>query len=230
MAANNSVIEIIGEVTLPLCLGGLGDRRLDTIALISPYVEELMIGAGWLKEHNCVWSFGSSRLSIDGQQYESMTRRGTRRCRRVYTTTDVVIPARYQMDAPARSTIVTMREKVTDQMIDSRRLRPAVYLERTILPGAHRNLAVRSVNTTNREQKLPSDTFLGPLQPVEMASNQSEDRTVFPTKEDTEEGRSSGSVRGGPTAMEKLIQNLPDGLTTEQRKKTVALLAEYDVF
>ena len=30
--------------------------------------------------------------------------------------------------------------------------------------------------------------------------------------------------------MEKLIQNLPDGLTTEQRKKTAALLAEYEVF
>jgi len=47
-----------------------------------------MIGVGWLKEHNCVWSFGSSRLSIDGQQYESMTRRGTPRCRRVYTLHD----------------------------------------------------------------------------------------------------------------------------------------------
>jgi len=66
MAANNSVIEIIGEVTLLLCLG---DQRMDTIALISPDVEELMIGADWLKEHNCVWSFGSSLLSIDGQQF-----------------------------------------------------------------------------------------------------------------------------------------------------------------
>jgi len=51
MAANNSVIEIIGEVNLPLYLS---DRRLDTIALFSPDVEELMIGAAWLKEHNCV--------------------------------------------------------------------------------------------------------------------------------------------------------------------------------
>ena len=228
MAANNSVIEIIGEVTLPLYLG---DRRVDTIALISPDVEELMIGAGWLKEHHCVWSFGSGHLSIDGQQYEPMTRRGTLRCRRVYTTTDVAIPARHQVDAPARATIVTMKGKVTDQMIDSRRLGPGVYVGRTILPGAHRNLAVRLVNTTNREQKLPSDTFLGPLLSVDTSSYQSEDRTVFPAKEETEGRRSSGSDRGRPTAMEKLIQNLPGGLTTEQRKKTAALLTEYeDVF
>ena len=111
MAANNSVIEIIGEVTLPLYLG---DRRVDTVALISPDVEELMIGADWLQEHNCVWSFGSGHLSIDGQQHESMTQKGTLRCRRVYTTSDVVIPARHQVNAPARSTIATMKRKVTD--------------------------------------------------------------------------------------------------------------------
>jgi len=79
-----------------------------------------------------------------------------------------------------------MRKKVTDQMIDSRRLGPGVYVGRTILPGAHLNLAVRLVNTTNREQKLSSDTFLGPLLSVEKASSQSEDRTVFLTKEETE--------------------------------------------
>jgi len=63
-----------------------------------------------------------------------------------------------------------------------------------------------------------------------MAPDQSEDPKVFSTKGETER-RSSGSVLGKPTAIEKLIQDLPSGLTIEQRKKTVVLLTKYeDVF
>ena len=61
-AANGSEIEL-SEVVVPFVLN---DWRLDTFALVSPDIEEVMIGSDWLEEHQCVWNFGGKQLFIDG--------------------------------------------------------------------------------------------------------------------------------------------------------------------
>ena len=50
-AANRSEIEITGEVVVPFVLN---DQRIDTFALVTPDIEEVMIGSGWMAEHECV--------------------------------------------------------------------------------------------------------------------------------------------------------------------------------
>jgi len=62
-AANGSESELFGEVTVPFTLN---DRSIDKFALVSPDVEEVMIGADWLKQHSCIWDFGGGQLYIDG--------------------------------------------------------------------------------------------------------------------------------------------------------------------
>jgi len=54
-AANGTEIEIVGEVTVPLLLDG---RCIDTTALVSPDVEEVILGSDWLQAHTCLWDFG----------------------------------------------------------------------------------------------------------------------------------------------------------------------------
>ena len=46
LAANSTEIEIVGEVTVPQLLDG---RCVDTTALVSPDVEEVMLGSDWLQ-------------------------------------------------------------------------------------------------------------------------------------------------------------------------------------
>jgi len=61
-AANGTEIELSGETMVPFVLN---DRGIDTFALVSPDVEEVMIGADLLKEHRCIWDFGGSQLFIE---------------------------------------------------------------------------------------------------------------------------------------------------------------------
>jgi len=48
MAANGTEVQLDGEATIPFEMEG---RRLDTEALVSPDIEEPMIGAEWMKAH-----------------------------------------------------------------------------------------------------------------------------------------------------------------------------------
>ena len=50
-AANNTKLLVTGEANLPLMLNG---RCLRTFAIITPDVEEVMLGADWLQTHNCL--------------------------------------------------------------------------------------------------------------------------------------------------------------------------------
>ena len=62
-AANNTEIEIVGRVIAPFRLGG---RVFDADALVSPDVQEVMLGSNCLRHHKCLWDFGTSRLYING--------------------------------------------------------------------------------------------------------------------------------------------------------------------
>jgi len=69
-AANSTEIELSGETMIPFTLN---DRSIETFALISPDVEEVMIGADWLKEHRCIWDFSGSQLFVDGRSIKQET-------------------------------------------------------------------------------------------------------------------------------------------------------------
>ena len=60
--ANGSEIDLTGEAIVPFILE---DRRTDTFALVSPDVEEVMIGSDWLEKHKCIWDFGGGQLFIE---------------------------------------------------------------------------------------------------------------------------------------------------------------------
>jgi len=57
--ANGTDVQLDREATIPYEVDG---RRLDTEALISPDIEEPMIGAEWMKAHRCLWDFRGSEL------------------------------------------------------------------------------------------------------------------------------------------------------------------------
>jgi len=66
-------------------------------ALISDDVEEVMLGADWLKENRCVWDFGTGDLSINGCPAVTLTQKGYNKCRRVMVQEPIEIPPRSQM-------------------------------------------------------------------------------------------------------------------------------------
>ena len=74
---------------IPFVLNG---RRMDTFALVSPDIEEVMIGADWLEKHQCIWNFGGKQLFIDGYPAVTLSRKKKLRWRRLFSESDVTSP------------------------------------------------------------------------------------------------------------------------------------------
>ena len=169
-AANGTETDISGEVTIPLLLK---DRCFRTYALVSPDVDEIMLGADWLHQHNCVWDFANRQIIIDGDAPIPLIRRRGIRCRRVFLQDDALLPPKQEINIHARSTIVAPSQSSSDYTVDAHRVRPGLYVGRTLLPATHRNLRIRMVNTTLSPQFLPSGTCVGSLSPVDVVDDTS---------------------------------------------------------
>ena len=213
-AANGSEIEIAGEAMIPLLLNG---RCLSTRALVSPDVEEVMLGSDWLQAHECLWDFGRGELYIDGQAAVTLSRKHRLCCRRVFAQEDVVLPPRQQVDISARSTLLSPRAVGADWIVDSHQVCPGLYVGRTLLPAAHHDIKVRMVNTTAKPQVIPNGTCLGNLQLVDVIDEPESAKILAPADK-------------APAAdvMTALMEKLPDDMTSEQRQQVQELLGRYD--
>ena len=103
-AANGSEIEVAGEACVPMWLDG---RRIDTFALVSPDIEEIMLGADWLQAHNCLWDFGKGKLFINGRAAVPLSRKRPLCCRRIYLQEEAMLPPMQQVNVVARATLLS---------------------------------------------------------------------------------------------------------------------------
>ena len=210
-AANNTKIAVEGQTILPFVLNG---QRVDTFALVSADVEEVMIGADWLKEHGCLWDFSGSRLFVDRRPAVTLSRKRHLQCRRLYLAEDVLIPPRQQLETPATSTLLSLRIPGGTDMVENRQLRPGVFLGRALLPKRHRDLKVKVVNTTTEPTVLRSGTWLGNLCPATVMEGAKEDMKDVPKR-----------------TQETLMSQLPEDLTASQRSKVAEHLDRFnDIF
>jgi len=205
LAANDTEVTIIGEAAIPLTLE---NRSLKTFALLSPDVEEVMLGIDWLRKNKCIWDFCNQRLYVDGLQVPLLNQEGHTRCRRVLIQEDTTIPPRGELDIPARSTLLSIRNVGSEGMVESRRLRSGVYVGRTLLPPSHKGLQVRMANTTNKPQLVKRGTCLGELDTVEVLDDKpriEEDDKLIEPQDDV---------------REILMDKLPEDMTMQRRWKT----------
>ena len=193
---------------IPFVLNG---RRMDTFAVVSPDVEEVMIGSDWLEEHRCLWNFGDKQLSIDGHSVATVTEGKNLRCRRLYSEEDVAIPPRQQVEAPVRSTLSSLTPPTTSEMVETREVKPGVYIERALLTPELRGQTVSIVNTTD-PMVLKSGTWLGDLRPVKVVN----------CPEVPEE-----ALRLGDRARKVFSEGLPKDLTPTQHRQVTELMDKF---
>jgi predicted aspartyl protease/transposase InsO family protein len=239
-AANGTEVEVTGETKVALKLDG---RRIETFALVSPDVEEVMLGADWLQTHNCLWDFGNGKLYIDGRAAVPLSRKRSLCCRRVYVQEELILPPKQQVNVVARSTLCTPSRVVADSwVIESRQLRSGLYVGRTLLPSTHRDLLVRMINTTSEPQLLPINTCLGNLAPVEVLEGTASmlpatcgEQAATEKREQLAPINEAASVATGTEAaksteeiVEVLTSKLPGDLTADQQLSVRQLLMQYD--
>src|SRR5208282_5980558 len=104
-----------------------------------------------------------NQIFIRGKSHKPFARQGPPRCRRVFVTSDIVVPARQQIDLPVRSTINSLKLCKGTFATEPRSIQKGVYIGRTLLPAAHHDIAVRVINTTSEPRLIKRDTYVGVL-------------------------------------------------------------------
>ena len=80
-AANGSTIFIEGEATIPLQVEG---KCLDTVALISKDIKEVILGLQFLEQHDGNWDFAKKRIKFGQGNWIDLVSRYQGTCSRIY--------------------------------------------------------------------------------------------------------------------------------------------------
>jgi len=221
-AANDTPIHIEGKVCLPFVFD---EQCIWTEALVSEDIEETMLGIDWLKQNECVWDFSTGKLSINGQPAVTLARHRPTKYRRVLAQEYQEIPPRSQKTVIARVTLLKAHEPShTDIIVETNRLKPGLYVGRTLLPPQHRDVKVSVANTTTKPQLITPGSYLGRAVEAKVAAG--EDRALAFNPRD------SVPVANGESSfadiVEPTLEKLPADITEEQRRQIVQFLQEYD--
>ena len=69
-AANGTPLMVDGEAVVEMKLNG---QRIFTKTLVTPDVEEIMMGSDWLEAHECLWDFKTGHIIVNNQPADHLS-------------------------------------------------------------------------------------------------------------------------------------------------------------
>jgi len=143
-AANGSVINILGHMTIKFAINGV-DLKADL--LVADDVDEFMIGFDWLTTQKATWDFNVKTLSLHGLIVPLCNRPSRVSIRRVYVTDRVHIAANSEQNVPVRLVKSTWRSTAgAAWVVHPKQLADSVFTALVLVEGDTRHAAVRVVN------------------------------------------------------------------------------------
>jgi len=213
-ASNGTGIAIEGVTEVPLVVA---DQLVKTDALVSKDVFEFIIGSDWLAVHHYNWDFRNSCISVNGGAWIQLNERRTVICGRVYADADVIIPSRVQYNVPVRMIVSKLSCVTGDTILESKRLKPGLYVGRTLVSGADGcQKTVCLMNVSEDEQFLCQETCLGTISEVQVLSNEAGSETSEGAFHDNE-----------AVSVSDLIAKLPKELSMQQSEAGASLLRRF---
>jgi len=168
-AANGTEIPILGQATLLL---KVGKYHIQETGLVSPYVQEPMLGIGFLVNSKAIWDFQKSTVYIAGQSHllRFKGKRG-RWCRRVVMQEEIAIPPRSEAIVPAQVQFRRMPSMTDndDWGTDPTCIQNGLHVSRTLISrGLLNDVPVRVMNVNAEFAHLKPGSVLANLQPLEV--------------------------------------------------------------
>ena len=140
-----------------------------------------------------------------------------------------MLAPKQETDVVAHAALRMMRDVGGECMVDTRRVRPAIYVGRTLLLATLRNLKVRMLNTSAKPQQIPKGALLGELKVAHVVDSTGT-REETPTPE-VIRVHSGDHVMEEEDVVKTLTSRLPSELTNDQYRRATELLTEFkDIF
>jgi len=143
-AANGSVINILGHMTIKFAIKGV---NLKADLLVADDIDEFTLGFDWLKAQKASWDFNANTLTLHGVTVPLCTRPSRMGIRRVYVKNRVQIPANTEQNVPVKLVKSTWRSPASvDWVVHPKQIEENVFTARVLVLGETRHAAVRVVN------------------------------------------------------------------------------------
>jgi len=231
-AANGSEVILAGECILPLRVAG---KLRPTTVLVSKDVSEVILGSGWLLQHDCEWEFAKERVRFGvAGEWIPLVGRFSAACRRIYVNEDIIVEPNSIRLIPARATINSLRYTPSPATVEPRQLQTGVYIGRTLIPPKHDAARVCVMNTTPEPITVHAGTRLGYLQPVDVLADSNSplpETTAMPANSTNASPANTPAKSTDDSVIPKLMDGLPDELNADQRRAARQLFERYeDVF
>ena len=172
-AANGTLIDVLGEVELPVVLKG---REVIIRRVASNHVAEMLLGIDWLETNGAVWDLRRRELYMHGlvNFLKPMTKTvGPPGCGR----RTVQLPARSETDVAGRVVYKDLKNPwVTWASVRGAPVEE-VRVARTILPPSCKGIPVRVMNLARYPVTLRQGMVLGKLEPVEIVKKRPSEAT-----------------------------------------------------
>ena len=169
-AVNNTQIVIHGEVDLVVAFGSL---KVPTSFVVSPNVDEVILGNNWLADNDVIWEFRKNTITVEGHEFELKNRPGrSYRCSRCICKADVTVEPR--SEAIVKTHPVFNRLHSTnneDWCVTANEPVHGLHIARSLIDGNNPESCIRVCNTTNRPIHLHQGQSLGQLQPVQLSAS-----------------------------------------------------------
>jgi len=113
-------------------------QRVEIAGLVTDHIADIFLGFDWLQLNNVDWSFGKGEIVLDGKRHRLLAKR-TREtwCRRVVAESDVVVPARSQMDLSTRAVYSRLPQRSGEEnrvwATERREIRDGVFVAGALL-------------------------------------------------------------------------------------------------
>ena len=153
-AANGTAIKVLGTATVS---ASSGQHHMRISGLVSSHVGEIMLGIGFLKEHDAVWNFRVGEVVLAGYRHKLCSRDRQPWYRRVILQDETTIPAGSELDITTLTQYSDFNEQFAGKSpwaTETREIAPGVRVSRTIVPDRSEDIPVRVVNLTKSAVKI----------------------------------------------------------------------------
>ena len=208
VAANNTPIEVEGEIDLQM---KIGRHTYTATAWVSNHVEEFLLGYEWLKRQRCVWDFANKQFSIQNENVPLLCRPARPAVRRIYSTESIEIPADCQRLVPVKCRVTNIRSSrgEADFIVEPVRINSCVISAWMALSDSTREPAIAVMNLGSKSVVIPAGTNFGHAE-VAMKGNSADGPIIH-------EGDGLDHVKG-------IISRLPGDLTERQRQRALEII------
>ena len=213
-AANGTEIASLGEIRLSFTINNLS---FHATFLVSPNIEDGILGLDWLSENNVQWNFGKKQISIDNRCFALSTGPNRNRCNRIIATGNVSIPPRTEMIIPA----YVIRDVTTTGVTETSWITipgepvKGLHVARSLIDPQAARCTVRACNATDRAILLKTGQNISQLQ----QANQ-----ISPTLTGDDPQRQEEVKK----LIEDLVSRMDSSVPTDISDQVKALLSEFN--